>query len=316
MATLITGGAGFVGSNIARKLLAKGEEVILLDNFDTYYDPALKRARVRNIKDAVLEEADIRDTDALARIFDKYSIKRIANMAAMPGVRYSVGRTKLYLDVNTTGVVNLMNEAIDHDVEVFVQASTSSIYGQTSNVPFREEDAADRPLAAYPASKRASELFAHSYHNLHGLNVTCLRFFNVYGPMGRPDMMPMRALEMLVNGEEITLWGDGLIKRDWTYIDDTVDGVIAALERPLGYEVINLGFGDTTSIIEFVNIYEELTGLSANIKFAPAPPTEPLITYCDNTRARELLDFDPQTKLAEGLKAIWKWYCEEYGVSR
>lgn len=313
MTTLITGGAGFVGSHVAKRLLADHQPVLLLDNFDDYYDVRIKRDRVRDI-DAPLAEADIRDYDALAKLFDQYPITRVLNLAAMPGVRYSVGRAREYMAVNTTGAVNLMDLAAQHDVEVFVQASTSSVYGQTERIPFKEEDAADRPLAPYPASKRASELFGHSFYNLHGLDVTVLRFFNVYGPQGRPDMMPLRALDMILSGTPIKLWNGGNLKRDWTYIDDTVSGIIAALERPMGYEVINLGHGDPLPLLDFINIYEELVGKEAVRVVEPAPPTEPLITYCDNTRARKLLGFDPQTPIADGLAQVWAWYRQAKGI--
>ena len=216
--------------------------------------------------------------------------------------------------VNTTGAVNLMDLAVKHAVEVFVQASTSSVYGQAERVPFKEEDAAAEPLAPYPASKRATELFAHSFNNLHGLNVTVLRFFNVYGTQGRPDMMPLKALDMILDGTPIKLWNAGDIKRDWTYIDDTVEGVQSALQRPLGYRLINLGFGSPLPFIDFINIYEELVGKAANTVIEPAPATEPLVTYCDNTLARELLDFDPQTPIQDGLAKVWAWYKETRGV--
>lgn len=309
MATLVTGGAGFIGYHLAKALIAQDAPVVLLDNYDPYYDVAVKRERRRLLGDDVIfVEADIRDYDALEAVFSAHKISRVANLAAMPGVRYSVGRAREYMTVNTTGAVNLMDLAVQHDVEVFVQASTSSIYGQTERIPFKEDDAADRPLAPYPASKRAAELFAHSYHNLHGLDVTLLRFFNVYGPHGRPDMMPLRALDMILNQTPIKLWNGGQIKRDWTYIDDTVAGVIAALERPLGYQLINLGYGKPLAFIDFITIYEELVGMEAVKVIEPAPPTEPLITYCDNSLAAELLDFNPQTRIEDGLAKVWSWY--------
>ena len=272
MTTLITGGAGFIGYHLAAQMLADNEPVLLLDNFDDYYDVSIKRERVARLSDDVpLVEADIRDYDAMAQLFDEHDITHVANLAAMPGVRYSVGRAREYMSVNTTGAVNLMDLAVKHDVEVFVQASTSSVYGQAERVPFKEEDAATEPLAPYPASKRAAELFAHSFHNLHGLNVTMLRFFNVYGPQGRPDMMPLKALDMILDGTPIKLWNAGDIKRDWTYVDDTVQGVRAALARPLGYRLINLGFGSPLPFIDFINIYEELVGKEATLHFTVMP---------------------------------------------
>lgn len=311
MTTLITGGAGFIGSHLARHLLQRGDDVLLLDNFDDYYDPAIKRVRLSALApDAPLVEVDIRDDEAVTAVFKAHSISRVVNLAAMPGVRYSVSRARLYMDVNTTGAINLMEAAVQHDVEVFVQASTSSVYGHAERIPFQEEDAADRPLAPYPASKRASELFAHSFHNLHGLNVTVLRFFNVYGPHGRPDMMPVKALDNILNGKPVYWWHNGQLKRDWTYVDDTVAGVMAALDRPMGFKLINLGCGEPLAFADFISIYEELLGKDAVKIVQDAPLTEPLITYCDNTRARDLLGFEPKTKIADGLMNVWTWYRE------
>ncbi|MEL6151127.1 MAG: NAD-dependent epimerase/dehydratase family protein [Chloroflexota bacterium] len=316
MTTLITGGAGFVGSHLAALLASQDKPVVLLDNFDPYYDVALKRARVDTLaKGLPLVEADIRDFDALDKIFEDHNITRVVNLAAMPGVRYSVGRARLYMEVNTTGAVNLMELCVKHDCEVMVQASTSSIYGQTDKIPFQEADRTDHPLAPYPASKRAAELFAYGFHNLHGLNITSLRFFNVYGPHGRPDMMPIKALQSILNGDTIHLWNGGNLKRDWTYIEDTVNGVASALERPMGFQVINLGCGDPLPLLDFITIYEELVGKEAVTVIEPAPPTEPLVTYCDNTLARELLDFDPKTKIADGLAKVWDWYRDANGIA-
>lgn len=309
MTTLITGGAGFIGSRLAALLIAQGEPVILLDNFDDYYDPAFKRARVAALaSNPPLVKADVRDESAVARVFSEYKVTRVAHLAAMSGVRYSIENGRLYADVNTAGSVTLMNVARQHQVSVFVQASTSSVYGHATRVPFVESDAPDFPLAPYPASKRAAELFGHSYHHLFGLNVTVLRFFNVYGPFGRPDMMPMLTIDKILSGETIQLFNGGDIHRDWTYVDDTVAGVMAALNKPLGYEVINLGYGSPIALTEFIQIYERLLGKKAVTRDVPAPASEPMITYCDNSRARQLLGFDPRIGVEEGLSRTWDWY--------
>jgi UDP-glucuronate 4-epimerase len=311
MATLITGGAGFIGSRLAARLLDLGDAVVIIDNFNDYYDPAIKRANVAALGSRVeLIEGDVRDEACIAGLFKRYPIRRVAHMAAMAGVRYSTTQGRLYADVNTSGTVSLLDAARQHGVEIFVLGSTSSVYGHTTRVPFVEDDAADHPLAPYPASKRAAELFAYSYHQLFGLNVTALRFFNVYGPHGRPDMMPLKAIEAILNGTPIRTFAGGSLQRDWTYIDDIVDGVVAALERPLGYQLINLGFGAPITLNAFIEIYERLIGRPAIRIDTPAPSTEPLITYCDNSRARALLGFAPRVNIEEGLARTWAWYQE------
>ena len=311
MAILVTGGAGFIGSHLAEALLKRGDSVVVIDNFNDYYDPAIKRqnvARLAQYPGFTLVEADIRSREAVDALFAAHPIERVAHLAAMAGVRESVRQPHLYTEVNLNGSLNLLDAAQRHGSQVFVQASTSSVYGKTERLPFEESDSADRPLAAYPASKRAAELIGHSYHHLHQLNVTVLRFFNVYGPAGRPDMMPLRVMHALLDGTEIPIFNGGDIHRDWTYIDDTVNGVIAALERPLGYEVINLGVGAPISLREFIDVFEKLSGRKLNTRDVPTPPSDPPITYCDNSKARRLLGFDPQTSVHDGLAKTWAWF--------
>ena len=309
--TLVTGAAGFIGSHVAQKLLTQGERVVLLDNFNDFYDPAIKRANIvplLNDELAILVEADIRDASTMERVMDEYEITRVCHLAAMNNVRASIERAPLYTDVNMIGSLNLLEAARKQGVNLFMLASTSSVYGNTSQVPFVETDAADRPLASYPASKRAAEILAHSYVNLFNLPVTVLRFFNVYGPKGRPDMMPLRVLDALTQGKTIDLYDGGELQRDWTYIDDIVDGVLAALEKPLGYEIINLGFGAPSTLNAFIDVLEELTRLEAKTRVVPAPDSEHRISYCDNSKARRLLGFNPQTPLHKGLEQTWAWY--------
>lgn len=309
MAVLVTGGAGFIGSHLAGKLVQAGHEVIVFDNFNDYYDPALKRANAAALKDkAVILEGDIRDEALVERIFAEYSIDRVAHLAGMASVRYSAERARLYADVNTTGSVTMMEAARKHPVKTFILASTSSVYGNAQRIPFVEDDLPDAPLAPYPASKRAAELYAHSFHHLFGLNVTALRFFNVYGPNGRPDMMPLKVIESILHDKPVTVYDSGDMQRDWTYIDDTVDGVMAALERPMGYSVINLGYGAPISLMAFIQIYEELIGKKAIIQNTASPLTEPRITYCDNSRASEFLGFNPKVGIRDGLARTWEWY--------
>ncbi|MCY3779561.1 MAG: SDR family NAD(P)-dependent oxidoreductase [Chloroflexi bacterium] len=317
MTTLITGAAGFIGSHLAAALLARGGRVVAIDNFNDYYDPAIKRhnaARLSEYDNCVMVEGDIRDVPLVDRLFAGHGISHVAHLAAMAGVRASVDQPRLYLDVNLTGTLNLLEAAKTARIEQFVLASTSSVYGKTKTLPFVETDTADRPLAAYPASKRAAELLAHTCHNLVGMNVTCLRFFNVYGPAGRPDMMPWRLMEATRTGEQIKLFNGGDIHRDWTYIEDTVAGVLAALDRPLGYEIINLGCGAPISLSDFVQLIEEYSGASINTIAVPTPLSDPPITFCDNTKARNLLGFAPSVDVREGLRRAWDWYAAYRGL--
>ena len=317
MTTLITGGAGFIGSHVAAELLARGDDVVIIDNFNDYYDPAIKRAnaaRLREYSACALIEGDIRDVALIGRVFAEQRIRRVAHLAALAGVRASVAQPRLYLDVNLTGTLNLLEAAQGAGVEQFVLASTSSVYGRTEILPFVETDTADRPLAAYPASKRAAELLAHTFHNLAGLPVTTLRFFNVYGPAGRPDMMPWRLLEATQTGEPVKLFNGGDIHRDWTYIGDTVAGVLAALDKPLGYEIINLGCGAPISLTDFVEIIEEYSAKAINTVSVPTPLSDPPITYCNNEKARALLGFAPTVSIREGLRRTWDWYARYRGL--
>ena len=317
MTTLITGGAGFIGSHLAAALLARGQRVLIIDNFNDYYDPAIKRhnaARLGDYENCLIIEGDIRDVDLIGRLFAEQGISHVAHLAAMAGVRASVDQPRLYLDVNLTGTLNLLEAAKTAGIEQFVLASTSSVYGKTTTLPFVETDTADRPLAAYPASKRAAELLAYSYHNLVGMNVTCLRFFNVYGPAGRPDMMPWRLMEASQTGEQIKLFNGGDIHRDWTYIDDTVNGVVSALDKPLAYESINLGCGAPISLIDFVQLIEEYSGKRINTIAVPTPLSDPPITFCDNSKARDLLGFAPAIDIREGLRRAWDWYAAYRGL--
>jgi UDP-glucuronate 4-epimerase len=311
--TLITGAAGFIGSHVARRLLAQDERLLLVDNFNDFYDPALKRANAAPLHThplATFVETDIRDADAMQRLFAEHQIERVCHLAAMNNVRASIERAPLYVEVNLNGTLNLLEAARKHSVRLFMLASTSSVYGNSAQIPFVETDPADRPLASYPASKRAAEMIAHSYTNLFNLPVTVLRFFNVYGPNGRPDMMPLKVLDALTHGKTIDLYDGGELQRDWTYIDDIVDGVLASLEKPLGYEIMNLGFGAPSTLNAFIEILETLTGCKAMTRHVPAPDSEHRISYCDNSKARDLLGFAPRTPLHEGLAQTWAWYKE------
>jgi UDP-glucuronate 4-epimerase len=309
--TLVTGGAGFVGSHLADRLLARGERVVVLDNFSDFYSPERKRA---NIAGALahpaytLVEGDIRDRDLVMRLFDAHRFQRVAHLAAMANVRYSVERAPLYIDVNIHGTVNLMDAARRVGTENFVFASTSSIYGMTSDIPFLETQPTDHPLAPYPATKKAGEVMGYAYHNMFGLNFTALRFFTVYGPRVRPDMMAYTVMESILRGQEIALFNGGEMHRDWTYVDDIISGVTSALDTPLGYEVMNIGRGEPVRLGDFVEIIEKLVGKQAQIRSMPAPVSEPPITYASSDKARRLLGYEPHTSVLDGLTRTWEWF--------
>jgi UDP-glucuronate 4-epimerase len=311
MRILVTGGAGFIGSHTVDALLERGDEAVAVDDFNAYYDPARKRANVAHLTGHPrfrMVEADVRDAGALAQLFAQGRFDAVAHLAAMANVRYSIGRAPLYYDVNVRGTLNLLELAVAHQVGNFVFASTSSVYGRTQRLPFVETDPCNHPLAPYPATKKACELLGYTYHNLHGLNFTALRFFSVYGPRGRPDMMPYMVTERILRGETITLYDAGRMQRDWTYVDDIVTGVLAALDRPLGYEVVNLGRGEPVWMDAFVQLVEELVGKEATLSTPPAPPSEPPVSFADISKARQLLGYEPSTPVAEGMWRLWEWY--------
>jgi len=308
---LVTGAAGFIGSHVSEQLLRRGDQVVGLDNFNDYYSPARKRANaaiVAQYPNARMIEGDIRDAKSLDDLFAVERFERIVHVAAMANVRYSIKHPALYFDVNLGGLSNLLEAARKHGVQHMVYASTSSVYGQTDKIPFVENDSTDQVLAPYPASKKAGEVLLHAYHVAYGLRCRILRFFNVYGPRGRPDMMPFVFTQRIGRGEPITVFDKGRPQRDWTYIDETSAGVIAALDADFDYEIFNLGRGEPVVLNDFIHIIESLVGRKAIIEHAPLPPTEPSITYSDTSKATRLLNYHPRTSLAAGLMHFWQWY--------
>ncbi|MFZ5918016.1 MAG: GDP-mannose 4,6-dehydratase [Chloroflexota bacterium] len=311
---LVTGGAGFIGSHTTEAILARGDEVICLDNFNDFYSPARKRANVALLEGHPryrLYEGDIRDAGLLERLFAAEKPDKVVHIAAMANVRYSIEHPELYESVNVRGLLNVLEMARRYQVSNLVFASTSSVYGADSSVPFREDASCDRPLAPYPASKRAGELFCYSYHHLYGLPCTCLRFFTVYGPRGRPDMAPYLFTQWVFDGAPLKMFGDGSTYRDYTYIDDIVAGVVAAVDADLPFEIINLGNSQTVMLRDFITLVEDLVGRQANIVRLPPQPGDVPRTYADISKARRLLGYDPKTPFAEGLARFVEWYRRE-----
>lgn len=314
MKVLVTGAAGFIGSHLADKLAQRGDDVVGLDNFNDYYDPRRKRANEQRLMahdNFRMIEGDVRDRKGMFDVLAREQFEAVAHLAAMAGVRRAVEEPDLYVQVDYNGTQNLMDAARANDVGNFVFASTSSVYGSTDQIPFVETDPCDRPLQPYAAAKRAAEILGHSYHYLFDLNFTAIRFFTVYGPAGRPDMMAFKLADSISKGRDVPLYNGGQMYRDWTFVDDIVDGVVAALDRPLGYEIINLGRGEPVLLKEFVNIMEELAGKRANLHDEPKPLADVERTYADIGKARRLLDYDPQVSVKEGVTRFWEWYRRE-----
>ncbi len=313
MKVLVTGAAGFIGSHLAEKLVRRGDEVVGLDNFNDYYDPAIKRnneKRLLKYAPFKMLETDIRDRPIILEIFEQEKFDAVAHLAALAGVRPAVKYPDLYIEVDYNGTQNLMDAARFNKVGNFVFASTSSVYGNTERIPFVETDTCDRPLQPYAAAKRAAEILGYTYYYLYDLNFTAIRFFTVYGPANRPDMMAYLVADSIVKGKEIPLYEGGQMYRDWTYVDDITDGAMAAIDRPLGYEVINLGRGKPTLLKDFVQMIENLAGKNANVVVKPKPAADVITTFADISKAAELLDYDPKVPVVEGVAALWQWYVE------
>ena len=314
MTILVTGAAGFIGSHLAERLLRRGDTVIGLDNFNDYYDPARKRANEQRLcayPNFRMVEADVRDRQHMLALLAANDVRAVAHLAAMAGVRNAIEQPDLYVNVNLNGTQNLLDAArAAGGVGNFVLASTSSVYGNTMQVPFVETDPCDRPLQPYAAAKRAAEILGYSYHHLFGQNFTVLRFFTVYGPNGRPDMMAYLLADSIYKGKKIPLYDGGEMYRDWTFVDDTVAGIVAALDRPLGYEIINLGRGEPVLLRNFVRIMEELSGRKANLAPMPRLAADFVRNEADISKARRLLGYNPQVSVAEGVRRFWEWYRE------
>lgn len=311
MRVLVTGAAGFIGSHLAEALLKRGDEVDGLDNFNDYYSPARKKANaavLASYDKFTMHKVDLRDEEAVRRVCVEGRYDAVAHLAAMANVRYSITRAPLYTDVNIRGTVNVLEGVRRAGVPHVVFASTSSVYGHTNRLPFREDDPLGKPLAPYPASKIAGELMGYTYHHLFGISFTALRFFSVYGERGRPDMMPFIIVDSIVHGRVFKLFDGGEMYRDWTYVGDIIEGILAALDRPFGYERINLGRGQPVRMADFVEMVERLVGRRAQMETPPAPSSEPKITFADIRKARELLDYMPQVEVEEGMARFWQWY--------
>ncbi len=310
MDVVVTGAAGFVGSCLSRRLLAEGHRVFGLDALIDRYERSHFERRLRDLNthpNFWLIRGDLCDPDALRAVFSLGAPSAVVHLAALASVRASLADPAAYGRVNMMGTMSLLEAARSHGVRHVVVASSGSVYGSDTPVPFPETAAADRPLSPYGASKRAMELAAWSYAHSFGLDVTVLRLFNVYGPFGRPDMMPFQWSLAIDQGRPITLYAGGRLQRDWTYVDDTVQGIVAALESPGGYRLYNLGRGEPVENLRFVRTLEGLLGKAAQSVEVPAPATEQTRTWADISRARADLGFEPKVSVEEGLERFVAW---------
>lgn len=317
-AILVTGAAGFIGSHVSELLLSRGDTVLGFDNLNSYYNPEFKEknlARLRNFDRFVFVKGDLADREAVDGMFEKHAIQRVAHIAARAGVRPSIEDPYVYEDSNVRGTLNLLEASRKAKVENFVLTSSSSVYGNSTQIPFREDDSAtDRPVSPYAATKKATEVLGHTYAHLYKLPVNVIRPFTVYGPRGRPDMAPWLFLESALRGRSIKKFGDGSSRRDYTFIGDFAQGFVNAIDRVFGYEIFNLGNSATVSLNDAISTIEEVTGKSLKIEQYPAQPGDVDLTNADISKARTLLDYNPQTSFKEGMQIFRSWFLETHGI--
>src|SRR4030043_106028 len=310
---LVTGGAGFIGSHLCERLLSDGVKVICLDNLDTFYDPNIKikntKAITKNFPDLFeIVTGDIRNPEQLKEVFQKNRVDFVVHLAARAGVRPSLADPLLYQDVNIRGTIVLLEACKEHGIQNFIFASSSSVYGENQRVPFTEKDLDIQPISPYGATKRAGGLLCFSYHHLYGMNIACLRIFTAYGPRQRPEMAIDKFTRFCARGEEIPIYGDGSSRRDYTYIDDLINGILGVIQYHKGFEIYNLGESQTTSLKELIRLIEEAFGKKANIEMLEPQPGDVSVTYADITKAKGLLKYQPRVKMKEGIKRFVEWY--------
>ena len=332
---LVTGAAGFIGFHVARRLLNDGHRVVGIDSLNDYYDPGLKRDRLAEIEGEAgfeFRRMDLADGDATARLFDERDLDVVVHMAAQAGVRYSLEQPQEYVDSNLVGFVNVLEGCRHDDVDNLIFASSSSVYGANRKVPFETTDTTDHPVSLYGATKKSNELLAHSYADLYDIPCTGLRFFTVYGPWGRPDMAYFLFTDRIVDGEPIDVFGQGEMRRDFTYVDDVVEGVVRLCDVPatpdenwnpenpaIGrssapFRIYNIGNGAPVDLMEFIGILEEKLGREAEKNFEPMQPGDVRETWASVDGLRESVDYKPSTSLEEGLEEFVTWYRNYHGL--
>jgi UDP-glucuronate 4-epimerase len=316
---LLTGGAGFIGSHVARRLLERGDRLTVLDDFNDFYDPALKRGNAGAFagRDGWrLVEGDIRDAALVERLFAEGRFDAVIHLAARAGVRPSLAEPILYEEVNCVGTLRLLEAARRHGPANFVFASSSSVYGINEKVPFAEDDPVDLPISPYATTKRAGELLCFNYSHLYGLRTSCLRFFTVYGPAQRPEMAIAKFTDLLARGRSVPLYGTGRTQRDYTYIDDIVEGVVAALDLAPEFEIFNLGGSQTTALIDLVHWIAAELGVEPRLEMLPEQPGDVPITFADVAKAGRMLGYSPKVPIREGLARYVAWYRQRVAAAR
>jgi len=317
MNILVTGGAGFIGFHVAAALLKRGDHVVIVDNLVPYYDVNLKQARLNKLKNnpnLTIYSADIINFDELKEVFNKHTFDKICHLAAQAGVRYSIENPFTYDKTNNLGTLNIFELAQQHGVKDIVFASSSSVYGGNTKVPFSETDPVDKPISVYAATKRFDELLAHTYHYLYGTNMTALRFFTVYGPWGRPDMALYKFVKAILENKPINVYNSGNMRRDFTYITDIVAGVLAALDKAYPYEIFNLGNSHTEELNHFIACIEKELGKKAQKNLLPMQKGDVSETFADVSKAKRMLNFSPKIRIDEGIKACVQWYKQYHNL--
>ncbi|MBI4439876.1 GDP-mannose 4,6-dehydratase [Candidatus Woesearchaeota archaeon] len=311
MEILVTGGAGFIGSHVCEALINRGESVICFDNFNDFYDPAAKERNIKEMHGGLfLYRGDICHKEKLEKVFQKHKFSKIVHLAARAGVRPSFSNSRLYHDVNVAGTKNLLELAVKYKVPHFIFGSSSSVYGNSKRIPFSEEDNDLVQISPYAATKREAELLCQQYSEKHGLKATCLRFFTVYGPRGRPDMAIYSFTKKILGGEEIEIYGDGSSKRDYTFVSDITDGILEALSVEFDFEIINLGNSRPVELRYLISLIEKECGKKAKIIHAEKQKGDVEATYADLAKAKRLLGYQPQVPIEGGIKIFVKWFRE------
>lgn len=314
---LVTGAAGFIGFHLSKRLLDTGYQVVGIDNLNPYYDVRLKEARLDLLSPYQTFEfyrADLQDLQALKDIFNAHPVDRICNLAAQAGVRHSLKDPFSYEQTNLAGFLNILEMAREHSVKNLVYASSSSVYGKNKKTPYAVQDRVDNPISLYAATKKANELMAHAYSHLFQIPCTGLRYFTVYGPWGRPDMALFLFTDAMLNGRPLHVYNYGDMRRDFTYIDDIVDGTVAAIERPVPYEIFNLGNSNATGLLDFIGMIEAELGITAQKELMPMQPGDVAETTADIERSKATLGFSPKMPLREGIRNFLSWYKRYYGI--